>query len=516
MIYEGTETTCRDTQSTNYGIQYYWTVFAVNTEGTVSDSSPSTSLTLQPIVPGQVSNLTATDTSSPEYGYRVMLQYQMPADVNAYKVVIRRKQGEMPATSIDGTQIYEGSNEIYYDTPPYSSQAYYYRAFTVNQVGQMNDSQEGAVASVTLTAREPGSISNLQASDEKGTTTGSFDLPTVQLEGREVVNRFVAGYVVIQKEDSTPASETDGEVIASGDIDPVSAQKTVSFTKVDQANGANLFITVFLKNAAGSYFWTSGQVVNIIPETMPVYTFTGQHSFLDDGDGNWRIKLLSSGVLTWLSGKTKIDLFIVGGGAGGQSDNAGGSGGGGGYTKTVKGISLEKNQKIQVNIGAGGTSGTNGGTTSFDDQKVSGGNGKNGGSGGGGGGATVSGTARGGDGGTDGASGEDGSGDTSMSPSGVSYGGSGQGTTTREFGDSRADLYSGGGGGGGKTVVSYSGSGYGGSGGQGSPRLASGGGGKTGSGASNNGSGGGGYGGGGGAVSGKGAQGIAIIRNTRN
>ena len=55
-------------------------------------------------------------------------------------------------------------------------------------------------------------------------------------------------------------------------------------------------------------FWSNGQVVNIIPETMPVYTFTGQHSFLDGGDGNWRIKLLSSGVLTWLSGKTKIDL----------------------------------------------------------------------------------------------------------------------------------------------------------------------------------------------------------------
>ena len=125
------------------------------------------------------------------------------------------------------------------------------------------------MASVILTAREPGSISNLQASDEKGTTTGSFDLPTVQLEGREVVNRFVAGYVVIQKEDSTPASETDGEVIASGDIDLVSAQKTVSFTKVDQANGANLFITVFIKNAAGSYFWTSGQVINIVPQVFP-------------------------------------------------------------------------------------------------------------------------------------------------------------------------------------------------------------------------------------------------------
>ena len=344
VIYEGTETTCRDTQSTNYGIQYYWTVFAVNTEGTVSDNSPSTSLTLQPIVPGQVSNLTATDTSSPEYGYRVMLQYQMPADVNAYKVVIRRKQGEMPATSIDGTQIYEGSNEIYYDTPPYSSQAYYYRAFTVNQVGQMNDGQEGAVASVTLTAREPGSISNLQASDEKGTTTGSFDLPTVQLEGREVVNHFVAGYVVIQKEDSTPTSETDGEVIASGDIDPVSAQKTVSFTKVDQANGANLFITVFLKNAAGSYFWTSGQVKHIVPQVFPDPPST----YLEFE------KIYSS--QTWYAPEDGYFEFIglakSGDGNDGNSGQgvtcSGGSGGSGGIVVSV--FKLSQNETVSISI----------------------------------------------------------------------------------------------------------------------------------------------------------------------
>lgn len=516
VIYEGTETTCRDTQSTNYGIQYYWTVFAVNTEGTVSDNSPSTSLTLQPIVPGQVSNLTATDTSSPEYGYRVMLQYQIPADVNAYKVVIRRKQGEMPATSIDGTQIYEGSNEIYYDTPPYSSQAYYYRAFTVNQVGQMNDSQEGAVASVTLTAREPGSISNLQASDEKGTTTGSFDLPTVQLEGREVVNRFVAGYVVIQKEDSTPASETDGEVIASGDIDPVSAQKTVSFTKVDQANGANLFITVFLKNAAGSYFWTSGQVVNIIPETMPVYTFTGQHSFLDDGDGNWRIKFLSSGVLTWLSGKTEIDIFLVGGGSG--SNNI--DGGGGGYTATHKKIKVVKGSRVNIVIGAGGN-GSAGGASSFDSLSVNGGSGKNGGSGGGGGAEATDKTqnvSSGGDGGSDGSGGEKGNGGDSNDI--ANYGGSGQGTTTREFGEPGADLYSGGGGGAAHTHHNSSGRASGGRGGAGSPVLAQSG--TSSEGGSNwygGGKAGGGYGGGAGAdwnSTTKGAQGIVIIRNARN
>ena len=348
VIYEGTDTTCRDTQSTNYGIQYYWTVFAVNTEGTVSDSSPSTSLTLQPIVPGQVSNLTATDTSSPEYGYRVMLQYQMPADVNAYKVVIRRKQGEMPATSIDGTQIYEGSNEIYYDTPPYSSQAYYYRAFTVNQVGQMNDGQEGAVASVTLTAREPGSISNLQASDEKGTTTGSFDLPTVQLEGREVVNHFVAGYVVIQKEDSTPTSETDGEVIASGDIDPVSAQKTVSFTKVDQANGANLFITVFLKNAAGSYFWTSGQVANLVPQVFPdppagyleLERVTVSKEFVAPEDGYFEfIGLAKSGD----GGNTGVKIH------GEKCYTGGGSGGSGGVI--VSSFALHQGDTVSLTVG---------------------------------------------------------------------------------------------------------------------------------------------------------------------
>lgn len=269
IVYEGAELTFRDTQNTTFGVEYHWTVFAVNAEGVVSDASPSVSLSIQPIVPEQVTELTAADASAPEYGYRVMVKCKKPADVNAYKIMVRRKAGEMPATSIDGDQVYEGSNEIFYDLPPFSSQEYFYRAFTVNQSGQMNDEQEGAVASVTLTAKEPGSVTNLAATDEKGTTTGSFDLPVVMLEGKEVVNRFVAGYVVIQKEGSTPESETDGEVIASGDIDPVSAQKTVSFTKVDQANGANLFITVFLKNAAGSYFWTSGQVVNIVPDVFP-------------------------------------------------------------------------------------------------------------------------------------------------------------------------------------------------------------------------------------------------------
>ncbi len=451
IVYEGAELTFRDTQNTTFGVEYHWTVFAVNAEGVVSDASPSVSLSIQPIVPEQVTELTAADASAPEYGYRVMVKCKKPADVNAYKIMVRRKAGEMPATSIDGDQVYEGSNEIFYDLPPFSSQEYFYRAFTVNQSGQMNDEQEGAVASVTLTAKEPGSVTNLAATDEKGTTTGSFDLPVVMLEGKEVVNRFVAGYVVIQKEGSTPESETDGEVIASTDIDPAITSKTVTFTKTEQKNGADLFITVFLKNHAGSYIWSNGQVANITPETLPVYTYTGEHLLIDDGDGHWRTKFTSSGVLTWLGPDTWIDVFLVGGGSGARY-----GGGAGGYTKTVKKITIEKGQRINVIIGAGGKGGDNtnpvvpnidGGSTSFGEYSVEGGKrnpstsngpyyGNNGGSGGGGSMNTGNGSGK-----TSGSAGSDGSdGGSSLLP-----GGTGQKTTTREFGEPGATLYAPGG-----------------------------------------------------------------------
>ena len=269
VVYTGKDTTVRDTTSTNYGIDYHWAVYTVNAEGTACDTPARANLSLKPIVPEQVTQTSATDASAPEYGYRVLVKTKIPADVNAYKIMVRRKAGEMPATSIDGDQVYEGSNEIYYDTPPFSSQAYFYRVFTINQTGQINDKQEGATASVTLTAKEPGAATNLAATDEKGTTTGSFDLPVVMVEGREAVNRFVTGYVVIQKEGGTPTTEKDGEVIATAEIDPKVTGKTVQFTKVGQKNGADLYITVFLKNAAGSYFWSNGQTVNLVPNVFP-------------------------------------------------------------------------------------------------------------------------------------------------------------------------------------------------------------------------------------------------------
>ena len=263
---------------------------------------------------------------------------------------------------------------------------------------------------------------------------------------------------------------------------------------------------------------------------MPVYTFTGQHLLLDDGNGDWRIKFLSSGVLTWLSRDTMIDIFLVGGGGAGACHIYSAAGGAGGYTNTIKSHKLINGSRTNITIGAGGTSSysgvTSGGATMFESFSASGGNGgkysgANGGSGGGGssdGNYPTKTSGKGGDGGSDGGNGTGGTGQENHP------GGRGQGRTTREFGEPGGELYSGGGGGASYGIGSSLG---GGKGGAGTPKLAKWGG----SGVLNNayadgGGAGGGYGGGGGGatgstssggmvVGGSGAQGIAIIRNAR-
>lgn len=347
VVYTGKDTTVRDTTSTNYDIDYHWAVYTVNAEGTACDTPARANLSLKPIVPEQVTQTSAADASAPEYGYRVLVKTKIPADVNAYKIMVRRKAGEMPATSIDGDLAYEGSNDTFYDLPPFSTQAYHYRVFTVNQAGQLNDKQEGATASVTLTAKEPGAVTNLAATDEKGTTTGSFDLPVVMVEGREAVNRFVTGYVVIQKEGGTPTTEADGEVIATAEIDPKVTRKTVQFTKVGQKNGADLYITVFLKNAAGSYFWSNGQVVNIVPKVLPPKPTSWSEI----------TKLYNSS--EWIAPEDGwFKIIIAGrGGNGGRSDSRWGKStainmgaGGGSPGCAVSEIALQQGESVRITI----------------------------------------------------------------------------------------------------------------------------------------------------------------------
>lgn len=227
---------------------------------------------------------------------------------------------------------------------------------------------------------------------------------------------------------------------------------------------------------------------------VPQFTYTGTYEYIDDGGGNWRIKFMTSGIFTPLKAMT-IDTFLVGGGGGGMSgeknptdsNKLAGSGGGGGKTVTVKSVTLTANTGYSIAVGAGGNVGTDGSTTTAFGNSADGGkkgyksgNIYYGGAGGSGGGCQL------GNGGSNGSAG--------ASNGSFGIGGAGQGTTTREFGESTGELYAGGGGGSYNKTAPYSG----GAGGGGNGYAA---------GADN-------YGGGGGCNA-KGGSGIVIIRKAK-
>lgn len=223
---------------------------------------------------------------------------------------------------------------------------------------------------------------------------------------------------------------------------------------------------------------------------VPKFTYTGQYNVRKDGV----VELLTSGTLVFLN-PAVIDIFCVGGGGRGGEVRVssseisyltgyGSGGGGGGYTATLKNVNVANN--YQITIGAGSTTNSTstkseyGGTTSFGEllsaqggksglvNRTSGAydthssHGNPGGSGGAGG---VTSNSDYGTGGSDGANGETGY------PINTAYaGGTGQGSTTREFGEATGKLYAGGGGGGRymqstTPVISAGGSGGGGAGG---------------------------------------------------
>lgn len=193
--------------------------------------------------------------------------------------------------------------------------------------------------------------------------------------------------------------------------------------------------------------------------TIPEFTYTGDYEIVNDSDepitvsqGNWKIRFLTSGTLTFtnLNGaENGIDVFLVGGGAGGNYSYRGGAGGGSGYTSTTQAVTVQVGIEYDIVIGAGGagaktSGGRAGGVTSAFGSIANGGatlsnNGVYGGDGGSGGG---SGTlnqdkdgaySKAGVGGTDGANGKG------------THPGTGQGTTTREFGEPSGTLYATGG-----------------------------------------------------------------------
>ena len=260
--------------------------------------------------------------------------------------------------------------------------------------------------------------------------------------------------------------------------------------------------TMGYENATLTANWTSSK---------PTYTYTGSSQLIDDGNGNWRIKFLTSGTLTFTNlgtASSGIDVFLVGGGGGAGPH---GGGGGGGYTATYKSITVATSQSYAIVVGAGGAGvkGDNvpgdGGTSSAFSKSAAGGRAGGrlvssayGGAGGSGGGASCAKLGLADTSGVVGGSnGSDGGSTSHWS------GGKGQRTTTREFGESSGTLYSGGGGG-------YCGTGGSGGGGSAATVMNT-----NGVSGTTNTGGGGGAGKGSNISGGSGGSGIVVIRNHR-
>ena len=202
-------------------------------------------------------------------------------------------------------------------------------------------------------------------------------------------------------------------------------------------------------------FGFGGGSLASVPVLGTDFTWTGGDGTLqliDDGEENWRIKFLSSGTFTPLVDMV-VDVFCLGGGGGTGGRRCGA--GGAGYTTTVQSVALTAGTAYTVTVGAAGKNsdvaagdGTDGGSTSAFGVKAQGGFGTaqgssssariaggNGGSGGGAIGSTSTYSQM--PGGADGSDGE-------VYSDYVA--GTGQGTTTREFGEAAGTLYAEGGG----------------------------------------------------------------------
>lgn len=296
----------------------------------------------------------------------------------------------------------------------------------------------------------------------------------------------------------------------------VSGATSSSYTKTGLTSAGTYSIYCKVTNKAGSV--NSRTATLTVQTSKPAFSYSGAYSLIQDSTYQWRLKFLTSGVVNFshlgcfASG---IDVFCVGGGGCGYL-----GGGAGGRTTTSRGVGISAGMNYTITVGAGGlstynypsssnpsSSGASGGYThAFGVTADGGGGGSDGyaGSGGSGGGAWAnSEDGYPGNGGSDGGSGGSASGATK-------YGqpGSGQGYTTREFGESGGTLYAGGGGGG-NYDPDHGHYGYGGAGGGGDGYPSSG----TCTGATNTGGGGGGGWGNGHGYDG--GSGIVVIRDRR-
>ena len=141
------------------------------------------------------------------------------------------------------------------------------------------------------------------------------------------------------------------------------------FGKISSLSSSGTYY-VWFKDGAGNV--SNKQIsVNLVKRSIPAFTYTGNYEIVDDSNnvisspstyvGNWKIRFLSSGTLTFSDNmgiSSGIDIFVVGGGGSGATGSAyignnsfGGGGGGGGAAITVTKFPASSGNSYSVVVG---------------------------------------------------------------------------------------------------------------------------------------------------------------------
>ena len=109
----------------------------------------------------------------------------------------------------------------------------------------------------------------------------------------------------------------------------VSGATAASLTLTGLTAAATYSVYCKVTNKAGSV--NSRTATLTVRSYLPAYTYTGSHQLIDDGNFNWRLRLLTSGTLTFShlgSAESRgAQAFLVGGGGGGGWSGGGSAGG---------------------------------------------------------------------------------------------------------------------------------------------------------------------------------------------
>ncbi len=287
-----------------------------------------------------------------------------------------------------------------------------------------------------------------------------------------------SGTIVRKKIGSYPTSPTDGELVVDSKVK--NRYSVNGFVDSGLSKGITYYYRLFPYNEKGIFNTNNVKTNKLSGAPLTYNTYTQVFT--------------TSGTYTIPPGVKELDVFLVGGGGGGargSSVSLSGGGGGGGYTKVYKrattgyrtgnAISVTPGDVCTIVVGSGGSGaarvdgtgikrGETGGASSITIKgKVyqalggSGGSGEGGAGGSGGGGGTRS---RDYGAGLGGSNGENGTSTLHRN------GGSGQGHSTREWGETSGRLYAGGGGGGGYNSSGGNGGAGGGGNGRNSTREA--------------------------------------------